>query len=163
MIYKDDLNNIVLEHHGVKGQKWGVRKRLQKFGSDIKKVNADANKANAKIDASEKRVYSKTQNAYDKLIKNHEALKKRNSTKVKNAKGIKAKTGALIDSLASNHVSSRKTNEKIDKLNDARSKNSDNMDDKRTEVLGGRVIGYSKAGKALISKHANYTHPSHSK
>jgi hypothetical protein len=26
MIYKDDLNNIVLEHHGVKGQKWGVRK-----------------------------------------------------------------------------------------------------------------------------------------
>jgi hypothetical protein len=163
MIYKDDLNNIVLEHHGVKGQHWGVRKRLQKFGSDIKKVNATANKANAKIDASEKRVESKSQHEYDKIVKNHEALKKRNWTKVKNAKGLKAKSSAIVNGLISNANSREVKNEKIDKLNNLRSKNSDKMDDKRDEVLGGRVIGYAKAGKALISKHANYTHPSHSK
>lgn len=163
MIYKDDLNNIVLEHHGVKGQKWGVRRRLKKFSSDIKKVNADANKTHAKIDASEKRVYSKSQNEYNKIVKNYDALKKRNWTKVKNAKGIKAKTGALAEGWVSNHDNGKKADEKISKLNDTVSKNTDRMEDKRDEILGDRLVGYAKAGKALISKHAKYTHPSHSK
>lgn len=53
MIYKDDLNNIILEHHGVKGQHWGVRKAFR-----AAKASYDANKASKAREKSWGKAYT---------------------------------------------------------------------------------------------------------
>lgn len=42
MIYVDDVRGETIYHHGVKGQRWGTRRKVQKLGRKMDSLNSQA-------------------------------------------------------------------------------------------------------------------------
>lgn len=42
MIYVDDIRGETIYHHGVKGQRWGTRRKVQKLGQKMDSLNSQA-------------------------------------------------------------------------------------------------------------------------
>jgi hypothetical protein len=64
-MYKyDDYKDLVISHHGVKGQKWGVKRRVQSFLGQRKQAKASDERA-----ASWKKAYANRASMSDSELK----------------------------------------------------------------------------------------------
>ena len=101
MIYVDDIRGETIYHHGVKGQRWGTRRKVQKLGQKMDSLNSQAKNLKSTQSNSNmtKKEYKQTTKNNLKRAKTQDKI---NSIQGKNHKAnvITAKYGIAASVLA---------------------------------------------------------------
>lgn len=101
MIYVDDVRGETIYHHGIKGQRWGVKKRAQKLGKKMDSLNSQSKglKSTQSTSNMTKKEYKQTAKNNLKRAKTQDKI---NSIQGKNhnANIITAKYGIAVSLLA---------------------------------------------------------------
>ena len=160
----NDFNEYYLAHHGIKGQKWGVRRYQNKDRSltPAGEKRYNNNNGDAPYSKTARKVYSSmSSKSRSRMMKTGKAIMDARSKVIKGAKaaGRNLKmTGKAISKFAKGELR-RPSNKKVGEINSgvksrkvSTTSNKSSKNRSRTQRMGNAILKYGKSARAALKR-----------